>query len=118
MLQLKDPTLLRHQAYVNGAWMDADGGQTINVSNPATGEHIGTVPLMGAAETRRAIKADNYVKKLLVEWSAKGNDGAASQSHLYAAAMRLPEAAPEMSGVAQMGSSLRPLSAASQSGLR
>ncbi|MFT3944318.1 MAG: alpha/beta hydrolase [Ancrocorticia sp.] len=42
---------------------------------------------------RRAIKADSYVKKLLVEWSAKGNDGAASQAHLYAAAMRLPEAA-------------------------
>ncbi|MCC7703442.1 NADP-dependent succinate-semialdehyde dehydrogenase [Janthinobacterium sp. GW460P] len=59
MLQLKDPTLLRHQAYVNGAWMDADGGQTINVSNPATGEHLGTVPLMGAAETRRAIEAAN-----------------------------------------------------------
>ena len=59
MLQLKDPTLLRHQAYVNGAWIDADGGQTINVNNPATGEHIGTVPLMGAAETRRAIEAAN-----------------------------------------------------------
>ncbi|MGX9732406.1 NADP-dependent succinate-semialdehyde dehydrogenase [Janthinobacterium aestuarii] len=59
MLQLKDPTLLRHQAYVNGAWADADGGQTINVNNPATGEHIGTVPLMGAAETRRAIEAAN-----------------------------------------------------------
>ncbi|AQR67215.1 succinate-semialdehyde dehydrogenase I [Janthinobacterium sp. LM6] len=59
MLQLKDPTLLRHQAYVNGAWVDADGGQTINVSNPATGEHIGTVPLMGATETRRAIEAAN-----------------------------------------------------------
>lgn len=59
MLQLKDPTLLRHQAYVNGAWADADGGQTINVSNPATGEHIGTVPLMGVAETRRAIEAAN-----------------------------------------------------------
>ncbi|MGK5041684.1 NADP-dependent succinate-semialdehyde dehydrogenase [Janthinobacterium sp. GB1R12] len=59
MLQLKDPTLLRHQAYVNGAWVDADGGQTINVSNPATGEHLGTVPLMGAAETRRAIEAAN-----------------------------------------------------------
>ncbi|MEF2268756.1 NADP-dependent succinate-semialdehyde dehydrogenase [Janthinobacterium sp. LS2A] len=59
MLQLKDPTLLCHQAYVNGAWVDADGGQTINVNNPATGEHIGTVPLMGAAETRRAIEAAN-----------------------------------------------------------
>ncbi|MBE3026635.1 succinate-semialdehyde dehydrogenase I [Janthinobacterium sp. BJB1] len=59
MLQLKDPTLLRHQAYVNGAWVDADGGQTLDVSNPATGEHLGTVPLMGAAETRRAIEAAN-----------------------------------------------------------
>ncbi|MGK5077467.1 NADP-dependent succinate-semialdehyde dehydrogenase [Janthinobacterium sp. HLX7-2] len=59
MLQLKDPTLLRHQAYLNGAWVDADGGQTLNVTNPATGEHIGTVPLMGAAETRRAIEAAN-----------------------------------------------------------
>ena len=59
MLQLKDPTLLRHQAYLNGAWVDADSGQTINVTNPATGEHIGTVPMMGAAETRRAIEAAN-----------------------------------------------------------
>ncbi|MEG2032086.1 MAG: NADP-dependent succinate-semialdehyde dehydrogenase [Janthinobacterium sp.] len=59
MLQLKDPTLLRHQAYLNGAWVDADGGQTLDVSNPATGEHLGTVPLMGAAETRRAIEAAN-----------------------------------------------------------
>ena len=71
MLQLKDPTLLRHQAYVNGAWMDADGGQTINVSNPATGEHIGTVPLMGAAETRRAIEAANAAWPAWLKKTAK-----------------------------------------------
>ncbi len=59
MLQLKDPTLLRQQAYLNGVWCDADGGQTIEVRNPATGERIGGVPLMGAAETRRAIEAAN-----------------------------------------------------------
>ena len=59
MLQLKDPTLLRQQAYLNGAWSDADSGQTLAVANPATGETIGTVPLMGAAETRRAIAAAN-----------------------------------------------------------
>jgi len=59
MLQLKDSSLLRQQAYLNGAWVDADSGQTFDVTNPATGETIGTVPLMGAAETRRAIDAAN-----------------------------------------------------------
>jgi len=57
MLQLKDPGLLRQQAYLNGEWCDADNGATLAVTNPATGEEIGTVPLMGAAETRRAIEA-------------------------------------------------------------
>ena len=57
MLQLKDPGLLRQQAYLNGEWNDADSGATLAVTNPATGEQIGTVPLMGAAETRRAIEA-------------------------------------------------------------
>jgi len=59
MLQLKDPSLLRQQAYIDGQWRDADGGATLAVTNPATGEQIGTVPLMGAAETRRAIDAAN-----------------------------------------------------------
>jgi succinate-semialdehyde dehydrogenase/glutarate-semialdehyde dehydrogenase len=59
MLQLKDPSLLRQQAYLNGAWTDADGGATLPVTNPATGEQIGTVPVMDAAETRRAIEAAN-----------------------------------------------------------
>ncbi|MRW85013.1 succinate-semialdehyde dehydrogenase [Pseudoduganella sp. FT26W] len=59
MLQLKDPSLLRQQAYINGVWTGADGGATLAVTNPATGEQIGTVPVMGAAETRRAIEAAN-----------------------------------------------------------
>src|SRR5438552_3520400 len=59
MLQLKDPGLLRQQAYVNGEWADADNGTTLAVTNPATGEQIGTIPHMGAAETRRAIEAAN-----------------------------------------------------------
>jgi succinate-semialdehyde dehydrogenase/glutarate-semialdehyde dehydrogenase len=57
MLQLKDPSLLRQQGYINGEWTDADGGATLAVTNPATGEQIGTVPVMGAAETKRAIDA-------------------------------------------------------------
>jgi succinate-semialdehyde dehydrogenase/glutarate-semialdehyde dehydrogenase len=49
--------LLRDQAYVNGAWVDADSGETFDVSNPATGEVLARVPRMGIAETRRAIEA-------------------------------------------------------------
>ncbi|GAB2585566.1 NADP-dependent succinate-semialdehyde dehydrogenase [Ramlibacter solisilvae] len=55
--ELKNPALWRQQAYVDGAWVDADSGETIAVDNPATGGRLGTVPRMGAAETRRAIEA-------------------------------------------------------------
>src|ERR1700688_4557979 len=56
-LPLKDPTLFRQANYLDGKWVEADGGQTIVVKNPATGEAIGEVPNMGVAETRRAIEA-------------------------------------------------------------
>lgn len=59
MMQLKDPSLFRQQAYVNGVWCIADNGGTHPVTNPATGEVIGNVPMMGAAETKRAIAAAN-----------------------------------------------------------
>ncbi len=57
MLKLRDPSLLRQQAYLGGDWTDADQGATAEVLNPATAERLGTVPDMGAAETRRAIEA-------------------------------------------------------------
>ncbi|MCP3019057.1 NAD-dependent succinate-semialdehyde dehydrogenase [Cupriavidus basilensis] len=56
-MQLKDPTLLRSQAFIGGQWQNADSGATFPVTNPADGSLIGTVPLMGAAETTRAIEA-------------------------------------------------------------
>lgn len=57
--QLKDPSLLRQQCYIDGKWADADDKKTIAVRNPADGQEIGTVPNMGIAETRRAIEAAN-----------------------------------------------------------
>jgi succinate-semialdehyde dehydrogenase/glutarate-semialdehyde dehydrogenase len=57
MLTLTDPKLLRMQGYIGGQWVDADDAATWPVTNPATGERLGTVPDMGAAETRRAIEA-------------------------------------------------------------
>jgi succinate-semialdehyde dehydrogenase / glutarate-semialdehyde dehydrogenase len=57
MPRLTDPLLLRQQAYIDGAWCDADDGATVAVTNPATGETLGRAPRMGAPETRRAIEA-------------------------------------------------------------
>ncbi len=67
-LALKDPSLLRQQCFVDGAWIDADDGATITVTNPATGEIVATVPKMGTAETRRAIEAAN---RAFPGWAAK-----------------------------------------------
>ncbi|KUZ65666.1 NAD-dependent succinate-semialdehyde dehydrogenase [Burkholderia ubonensis] len=58
-LSLKDPSLFRQQAYVNGAWQGAANGETFEVRNPATGGLVGVVPVLGAAETRQAIDAAN-----------------------------------------------------------
>ena len=67
-LNLKDPDLLRMQGLVAGNWCDADSGKTLEVTNPATGEVIGTVPDMGAKETRRAIEA---AKAAMPAWAGK-----------------------------------------------
>lgn len=56
---LKDSALFRQQAYIDGSWIDADGGQVIQVNNPATNDILGSVPKMGREETRRAINAAN-----------------------------------------------------------
>jgi succinate-semialdehyde dehydrogenase / glutarate-semialdehyde dehydrogenase len=65
---LQDQELFRRQAYIGGKWCDADNGATVKVNNPATGEILGTVPMMGAAETRRAIEA---AKNAFTDWSRK-----------------------------------------------
>jgi succinate-semialdehyde dehydrogenase/glutarate-semialdehyde dehydrogenase len=56
-MKLRDPDLLRTRAFIGGQWLDAANGATLTVVNPATREPIGTVPDMGAPDTRRAIQA-------------------------------------------------------------
>ena len=56
---LKDSRLFRDRACIDGAWVEADGGGRIDVDNPADGSILGSVPNMGAAETKRAIDAAN-----------------------------------------------------------
>lgn len=67
-MKLKNDALFRQQAFINGMWCDADNKETHEVLNPATGELIGTVPMMGAVETRRAIEAANTAQST---WSKK-----------------------------------------------
>jgi len=56
-LALNDPDLLRQRCRVGDRWIDAASGNTITVRNPATGEPVGTVPSLSAAEVRGAIEA-------------------------------------------------------------
>ncbi len=65
---LEDMRLFRQQCYIDGAWVDADGGATIEVTNPASGEVLGTIPKLGANETRRAIEA---AERAWPAWRAK-----------------------------------------------
>jgi succinate-semialdehyde dehydrogenase/glutarate-semialdehyde dehydrogenase len=67
-VQLTDSKLFRQSCYVDGAWVDATSGGSIAVDNPATGEVIGTVPKLGADETRQAIEAAN---RAFPEWRKK-----------------------------------------------
>ncbi len=67
-LRLKEPKLFRQQGYIDGQWLSADSKATIQVTNPASGAVIGTIPKMGAAETRRAIESANAA---FPAWRAK-----------------------------------------------
>ncbi|MEO9337908.1 NAD-dependent succinate-semialdehyde dehydrogenase [Mesorhizobium sp. SB112] len=62
MLQ-KTSHFMKQANLINGEWVQADSGQTIDVTNPATGLKIGTVPKSGKAETRRAIEAADVAFK-------------------------------------------------------
>lgn len=65
---MKDSTLLRTKAYIDGQWVDADDGKTLRVINPATGETLAEIASVGAAETCRAIEA---AEAALPEWRAR-----------------------------------------------
>jgi succinate-semialdehyde dehydrogenase / glutarate-semialdehyde dehydrogenase len=70
-MNLKDPSLLRNQCYIDGKWVAADSGAVREVRNPATGEVLSTVPYAGAAETRRAIEA---ASRAFGPWRARTAD--------------------------------------------
>jgi succinate-semialdehyde dehydrogenase/glutarate-semialdehyde dehydrogenase len=65
-ISLKDPKLFREQCYIDGEWVAAK--KTFAVNNPATGAVLGSVPDLGAEETRRAIDA---AERAWPAWRAK-----------------------------------------------
>jgi NAD-dependent aldehyde dehydrogenases len=66
-LDLKDPSLLQDACLIGGQWVGAETGETFPVHNPASGARLGTVPNMGATETRQAIEA---AQAALAGWRA------------------------------------------------
>jgi succinate-semialdehyde dehydrogenase/glutarate-semialdehyde dehydrogenase len=80
-MKLKDPKLFRQQCYIDGKWTEADDREAIPVNNPADNSILGTVPKMGADETRRAIEA---AERALPDWRARtGKERAAVLRKLY-----------------------------------
>ncbi len=68
MIALKDPSLLCQACFIDNQWIEADSKKTVDVTNPATGEVLGTIPFCGADETKRAIDAAD---KSLDAWRSK-----------------------------------------------
>lgn len=60
--------IVQTQNLINGQWIDALQGGSIDVTNPATDELIGRVPSVGAAETKSAIDAAWAARSA---WAAK-----------------------------------------------
>lgn len=70
-LILNDPSLIKSQAFINGQWVDADSGETLAVTNPATGDMVTQVAKCGTAETRRMIEAAETAQKAWAKTTAK-----------------------------------------------
>ena len=71
MISLKDPSLFTQQAYVGGEWVDAPDGKTEQVTNPATGEVLGTVPVLGREAVAHAVNVAEKAQKLWKKRTAK-----------------------------------------------
>lgn len=67
-MQLKDTSLFKTLAWVDGQWIAADSGKTLDVRDPATGDVLAKVPDLGADETTRAVAAAEVAQK---PWAAR-----------------------------------------------
>lgn len=65
---LADPRLFREYSYAAGAWVDADDGRRIDVTNPADGTRIGSVPALSPMQVDAAISAAD---RAFTGWAAR-----------------------------------------------
>lgn len=70
------------QCWLDGQWVAAADGATLAVHDPATGQHLGDVPRLGAAETRQAIEA---AERALGAWRDRTADDRAAMLRRWAA---------------------------------
>lgn len=80
-MELHCPELFRQQAFIDGHWCEAEQGGRTEICNPATGERLGSVPNMGAAETRRAILAAQAAQPVWRRKTAKERAGILRKWH-------------------------------------
>ncbi len=60
---LNNPTLIQQACYINGAWVTAQSGKSVTVTNPFDGSHLGAVPDLSADEVRTAVDAAETAQK-------------------------------------------------------
>ena len=65
---LKDATLFREDAFINGKWVKAKSGATFSVNNPATGDIIANVTNLDSGDAELAIAA---AEQALSSWRSK-----------------------------------------------
>ncbi len=82
---------LKEHAYVNGAWVKANDGNTFKVENPATGEVLGQVADMGAAETEDAVQKAYDAFHIWRETPAKVNSFYLYMTHCHKTHHKSPE---------------------------
>lgn len=67
-ISLKQPSLLKDKAYINGEWINSSSGETYPVINPFNHAIITHIPNMGEVDTQKAIEA---AQAALPEWKNK-----------------------------------------------
>ncbi len=75
IMDLNDSQLWRTQAFIDGAWVDAEDGEHFVVDNPSSGAEIARVANCGAAETARAIGAAQAAQKDWADCTARERSG-------------------------------------------
>ncbi len=74
MLNLRDISLLRSAAYIDGGWCEVKGASSIQVKNPATGELLACVPDLGKVEAQRAVES---AERAFMSWRAQSAESRA-----------------------------------------